>query len=157
MALCSSIRDLLFWVLTLFTATVFEYPAYLFWTPGLTLSGRGDPRLFERGDTNALWRVTLRRRFGFPRTWQGNTVQKRDATLPGEGLDPGLGKDGHQGGPGRTWTRTCYGSYAAVASASILVSRVASFPPPDGLVSGPPPYLAQTWHSKIGIRDECRK
>ena len=44
-----------------------------------------------------------------------------------------------------------------VAPASILVSRVASFPPPDGLVSGPPPYLAQTWHSKIGIRDECRK
>ena len=34
-------------------ATVFEYPAYLFWTPGLTLGGRGDPRLFERGDTNA--------------------------------------------------------------------------------------------------------
>ena len=45
----------------------------------------------------------------------------------------------------------------AVASASILVSRVAFFPPPDGPVSGPPPYLAQTWHSKIGIRDECRK
>ncbi len=36
-----------------------------------------------------------------------DAVQKRDATLPGEGLDPGLGKDGHQGGPGRTWTRTC--------------------------------------------------
>ena len=29
------------------------------------------------------------------------------ATLVGEDLDPGLGKDGHQGGPGRTWTRTC--------------------------------------------------
>ena len=25
-------------------------------------------------------------------------------------------------------------------------SRVASFPPPHGPVSGPPPYLAQTWH-----------
>ena len=35
-------------------ATVFEYPAYLFWTPELTLGGRGDPRLFERGDTNTL-------------------------------------------------------------------------------------------------------
>ena len=33
----------------------------------------------------------------------------------------------------------------------------ASFPPPHGPVSGPPPYLGQTWHSKIGIRDECRK
>ena len=30
----------------------------------------------------------------------GNTVQKRDGTLPGEDLDPGRGKDGHQGGPG---------------------------------------------------------
>ena len=33
---------------------------------------------------------------------RGNTVQKRDATLPGEDLDPGLGKDRHRGGPGRT-------------------------------------------------------
>ncbi len=56
---------------------------------------------------NVAIALSAARRFGFPRTWQGNTVQKRDATLPGKGLDPGLGKDGHQGGPGRTWTRTC--------------------------------------------------
>ena len=32
------------------------------------------------------------------RTRRENTVQQRDATLPGGDLDPG---------PGRTWTRTC--------------------------------------------------
>ena len=35
---------------------------------------------------------------GSPRTRRENTVQQRDATLPGGDLDPG---------PGRTWTRTC--------------------------------------------------
>ena len=45
----------------------------------------------------------------------------------------------------------------ALARPRFWVSRVASFPPPGGPVSGPPPYLAQTWHSKIGIRDEYRK
>ena len=59
--------------------------------------------------------------------------------------------------PGPHLDQNVLAGYAAVASASILVSRVAFFPPPDGPVSGPPPYLAQTWHSKIGIRDECRK
>ena len=75
-----------------------------------------------------------------------------------EDLDPGLGKDRHQGGLGRNLDQNVLARYAAVARASILdASRVASFPPPHGPVSGPPPYLAQTWHSKIGIRDECRK
>ena len=38
------------------------------------------------------------RRFGFSVRAGKNTVQQRDATLPGGDLDPG---------PGRTWTRTC--------------------------------------------------
>ena len=38
------------------------------------------------------------RRFGFPVRAGKNTVQQRDATLPGGDLDPG---------PGSTWTRTC--------------------------------------------------
>ena len=42
-----------------------------------------------------------------PRYARGNNVQKRDATLSGEDLDPCLGKDGHQGSPGCTWTKTC--------------------------------------------------
>ena len=63
-------------------AIVFEYPALLFWTPGLTRS-RGDPRLFERGDTNLLGGRRCGRRCGFPRIAQGNTVQKREAALPG--------------------------------------------------------------------------
>ena len=36
-------------------------------------------------------------------------------------------------------------------------SRVASFPPPHGPVSARFPPLAQTWHSKMEIRDEYRK
>ena len=41
--------------------------------------------------------------------------------------------------------------YAAVALALILVSRVASFPPPDGLVSGPPPYWRKRGTRKSGL------
>ena len=43
---------------------------------------------------------------GFP-VAQRNNVQKQDTTLLSEALDPGLEKDEHQGGLGRTWTRTC--------------------------------------------------
>ena len=32
----------------------FRISGLLFWTPGPDLGGRGAPRLFERGDTNAL-------------------------------------------------------------------------------------------------------
>ena len=47
--------------------------------------------------------------------------------------------------------------YAAVVPASILGLSVVSFRPPYGPVSARSLYLAQTWHSKIGIRDEYRK
>ena len=59
-----------------------------------------------------------------PRTRRENTVQQRGATLPGGDLDPGSG---------RTWTQNVLAGYAAVALALILVSRVASFPPPEVL------------------------
>ena len=51
------------------------------------------------------------------------------------------------------------GSYAAVASASILVSSGGLFSVRRTALSAAHhlKYLAQTWHSKIGIRDECRK
>ena len=48
--------------------------------------------------------------------------------------------------------------YATVALALILdPSGGASFPTLHGPISGPLLPLAQTWHSKIGIRDEYRK
>ena len=57
----------------------------------------------------------------------------------------------------RTWTRTCYGSHAAVASASILGFSGGIFSAAARPGQRPHPYLAQTWHSKIEIRDENRK
>ena len=49
-------------------------------------------------------------------------------------------------------------SYATVATASILGLSVGLFPRrPYGPVSARLSYLAQTWHSKIAIRDENRK
>ena len=43
--------------------------------------------------------------------------------------------------------------YAAVVPASIPGLSVASFRPTYGPVSARSPLLAQTWHSKIEIRD----
>ena len=51
---------------------------------------RGEPQIWGVSEAMSAIRV--------PRTRRENTVQQRDATLPGGGLDPG---------PGRTWTRTC--------------------------------------------------
>ena len=68
-----------------------------------------------------------------------------------------LGKDRHKGGPGRNWTRTCWPSYAAVVPASILGLSGDFFLVAARPGQRPFSYWAQTWHSKIGIRDECRK
>ena len=51
---------------------------------------RGEPQIWGVSEAMSAIRV--------PRTRRENTVQQRDATLPGGDLDPG---------PGRTWTRTC--------------------------------------------------
>ena len=72
-------------------------------------------------------------------------------------LDPGLGQDGHKGGPGRNWTRTCWASYATVAPASILGLLGGFFLAAARPGQRPFSPLAQTWHSKIEIRDEYRK
>ena len=47
--------------------------------------------------------------------------------------------------------------YAKVALALILDPSGGLFPDAHGPVSGPLPTLAQTWHSKIEIRDEIPK
>ena len=60
---------------------------------------RGEPQIWGVSEAMSAIRVL--------RTRRENTVQQWDATLPDEDLEPGLGKDGHQGGLGRTWTRTC--------------------------------------------------
>ena len=53
-------------------------------------SPRGEPQIWGVSEAMSAIRVL--------RTRRENTVQQRDATLPGGNLDPG---------PGRTWTRTC--------------------------------------------------
>ena len=82
------------------------------------------------------------------RTRRENNVQQGDATLPGGDLDPG---------PGPHMDQNVLAGYAKVALASIL-------DPSGGLFSDaarpgqcPFSYWAQTWHSKIAIRDESQK
>ena len=82
------------------------------------------------------------------RTRRENNVQQGDATLPGGDLDPG---------PGPHLDQNVLAGYATVALASIL-------DPSGGLFSDaarpgqcPFSYWAQTWHSKIAIRDESQK
>ena len=82
------------------------------------------------------------------RTRRENNVQQGDATLPGEDMDPG---------PGPHLDQNVLAGYATVALASIL-------DPSGGLFSDaarpgqcPFSYWAQTWHSKIAIRDESQK
>ena len=58
--------------------------------PFRSSSIRGEPQI--RGVSEAMSAIRVLR------TRRKNTVQQRDATLPGGDLDPG---------PGRTWTRTC--------------------------------------------------
>ena len=58
--------------------------------PFRSSSPRGEPQI--RGVSEAMSAIRVLR------TRRKNTVQQRDATLPGGDLDPG---------PGRTWTRTC--------------------------------------------------
>ena len=82
------------------------------------------------------------------RTRRENNVQQGDATLPGGDLDPG---------PGPHLDQNVLAGYATVALASIL-------DPSGGLFSDAArpgqctfSYWAQTWHSKIAIRDESQQ
>ncbi len=67
----------------------------------------GTPLCSAKSRSSVDFARALRSAIRVPRYARGNNVQKRDATLSGEDLDPCLGKDGHQGGPGCTWTKTC--------------------------------------------------
>ena len=58
--------------------------------PFRSSSTHGEPQIWGVSEAMSAIRV--------PRTRRENTVQQRDATLPGGDLDPG---------PGCTWTRTC--------------------------------------------------
>ena len=69
------------------------------------------------------------------RTRRENTVQQRDATLPGGDLEPG---------PGPHLDQNVLAGYATVALALILETpRAASFPTLHGPVSDPLPVLCQ--------------
>ena len=88
----------------------------------------------------------------------GNNVQKRDAMLLGD--DPGSG-------PGARWKSIRPGPHLDQNVLGELRCGIPGldsgplgwplFRRPHGPVSGPLPPLAQTWHSKIEIRDENRK
>ena len=85
--------------------------------------------------------VLRRRAIRGPRTRSENTVQQRDATLPGGDLDQNV-----------------LAGYAAVALALILDPSGGFFSDAARPCQRPaPPPLAQTWHSKIEIRDQNRK
>ena len=124
-------------------------------------SPRGEPQIWGVSEAMSAIRV--------PRTRRENTVQQRDATHPGGDLDPG---------PGRTLDQNVLAGYAAVALALILdpsgglfsdAARPCQRPAPGpgrtwtrtpyalAQTWHPLPPLAQTWHSKIEIRDEIRK
>ena len=96
-----------------------------------------------------LGRVGRRcRRFGFLRTRRENNVQQGDATLPGGDLDPG---------PGPHLDQNVLAGYATVALASILDPSGDLFSDAARPGQCPFSYWAQTWHSKIAIRDESQK
>ena len=82
------------------------------------------------------------------RTRTENTVQQRDATLPGEDLGPG---------PGPYLDQNVLAGYATVAQVSILGLSGGLFSAAARPGQCPFSYWAQTWHSKIAIRDEYRK
>ena len=65
-----------------------------------------------------------------------------------------LGKDGHKGGPGQLDQNLLGQLRHGRPRPRFWASRVASSWRPHGPVSARFPMWAQTWHSKIGIRDE---
>ena len=83
------------------------------------------------------------------RTRRENTVQKRDATLPGGDLDPRPGPHLDQNVLGQL-RRGSLGLDSGLSGGLFSAARKVSG-------QSPLPYLAQTWHSKIEIRDQTRK
>ena len=108
--------------------------------PFRSSSPRGEPQILGVSEVMSEIRV--------PRTRRENTIQQRDATLPGGDLAPR---------PGPHLDQNVLAGYAAVALALILDTSGGLFS--DAARPGQRPFspLAQTWHSKIEIRDEYRK
>ena len=119
---------------------------------------RGGPRLFERGDTNAPWRVTLRPAIRVPPYVAGKHRPETGCHAPGR-------RPGSR--PGERWTSRRPGPHLDQNVLGQLRRGNLSldseplgrplFRCPEGPGQSPLPYLAQTWHSKIAIRDETRK
>ena len=101
---------------------------------------RGEPQIWGVSEAMSARRVL--------RTRRENNVQQRDATLPGGDLDPG---------PGPHLDQNVLAGYATVALASILDSSGGLFSDAARPGQCPFSYWAQTWHSKIAIRDESQK
>ena len=108
--------------------------------PFRSSSTRGEPQI--RGVSEAMSAIRVLR------TRTENTVQQRGATLPGGDLDPG---------PGPHLDQNVLAGYATVALASILDPSGGLFSDAARPGQRPLPNLAQTWHSKIEIRDQYRK
>ena len=85
---------------------------------------------------------------------QRNIVRNRDATLPDEDLDARLGERWTSRRPGPHLDQNVLARYAAVVPASILGLSGGLF---SAAVRPLFSYWAQTWHSKIAIRDKTRK
>ena len=101
---------------------------------------RGEPQIWGVSEAMSARRVL--------RTRRENNVQQGDATLPGGDLDPG---------PGPHLDQNVLAGYATVALASILDSSGGLFSDAARPGQCPFSYWAQTWHSKIAIRDESQK
>ena len=93
---------------------------------------RGEPQIWGVSEAMSAIRVL--------RTRTENNVQQGDATLPGGDLDQNV-----------------LAGYATVALASILDPSGSLFSDAARPCQCPFSYWAQTWHSKIAIRDESQK
>ena len=118
--------------------------------PFRSSSTRGEPQI--RGVSEAMSAIRVLR------TRRENTVQQRDATLPGEDLDPGPGQRWTLRRPGPHLDQNVLGQLRGSSPGldSEPLGRPLSLPPvwPG---QRPLPNLAQTWHSKIEIRDPYQK
>ena len=108
--------------------------------PFRSSSTRGEPQIWGVSEAMSAIRVL--------RTRRENNVQQGDATLPGGDLDPG---------PGPHLDQNVLAGYATVAQVSILGLSGGLFSAAARPCQRPFSPLAQTWHSKIAIRDEYRK
>ena len=106
---------------------------------------------FEYFDQTGPNNVSVRKQFGVSLRVRGNPNRRPQRPLPGEDLDPGLGE---------RWTLRRRGPHLDQNVLGQLRRgnlSLDSEPLGRPLFRCPLPNLAQTWHSKIEIRDENRK